>query len=290
MSTPSPEVSAVLLAGGSSRRMGTAKPFLRVGGRATTARLLDEAASVASQLLLSVRRPEPFRRALPGWGWRPREEAGDPDVYRSGHAELTIVPDRRPGLGPLAGIEAGVAAARGARCLLVAVDLPLASAPLFRVLLAELDRRGGSGGPGAPDGRPWIVLPVLDGRRQPLCSALDAEAGRIATACLDEGLRSVTAWTHRLTVHEIDAERLERSLRGLRRGQPRRAGVPGRRPFLPLPTERQLFDLDTPEDLRRARRGTAGVARRPDGEPSGTSEADVGGAPTSTDDPGGDDG
>lgn len=223
MSSPDPDLSAVLLAGGASRRMGRPKPFLEVGGRKVAARLLDEAARVAGDLLLSVGDADPFRRRLPEWGWEPDPDAaGDEETFRRHGAMLRIVPDRRLGLGPLAGIEAAASAAVGERCLLLAADLPFASAPLLRTLLAEMDRwEEGDAGAGA---RPRIVLPVVDGRRQPLCSVFDRRAGRIAAACLDQDLRSVAAWTDRLAVREVSAAR------------------------------RQLFDLDTPEDLRRARR------------------------------------
>lgn len=249
MSRSDPTVSAVLLAGGESRRMGRPKPFLRVGDRPVTARLLDQAARVASDLLLSVADAGPFRRSLPGWGWEPDAEApgaeagAERSVFRYGDARLRIVPDRRPGLGPLAGVEACAGAADGERCLLVAADLPFASAALFRALLDELERWSGEG-PASPaqdrrvEGRlaearpapacPRLVLPVVDGRRQPLCSAFERPAGAVAAACLDEDVRSVEAWTERLAVREIDA-----------------------------PT-RQLFDLDTPSDLRRARRWARG--------------------------------
>lgn len=227
MSAPTPGVSAVILAGGSSRRMGRPKPFLRVNGRVVLDRLLDEVASVASDLMVSVGDAAPFREALPEWGWtRTGPDREGRQTFRRSGVALRLVPDRRPGLGPLAGIEACAAEASFDRCLLVAVDLPFAGKPLFRSLLAELP---GAPGPesGSPDGtRPRIVLPVVDGRRQPLSAAFERPAWREASACLDEGRRAVTAWVERLDVREVTGER------------------------------RRLFDLDTPEDLRRARRWT----------------------------------
>ncbi|MFW6192232.1 MAG: molybdenum cofactor guanylyltransferase [Gemmatimonadota bacterium] len=269
MSRSDPTVSAVLLAGGESRRMGRPKPFLRIGDRPVAARLLDRAARVASDLLLSVADADPFRRSLPGWGWEPDADApGDRSgtarsVFRNGDARLRIVPDRRPGFGPLAGVEACAGAADGERCLLVAADLPFASAPLFQALLDELERWSGEG-PGSevkdrpsetrPGLRPRLVLPVIDGRCQPLCSVFERPAGAIAAACLDEDVRSVKAWMERLAVREVDAERLER----LMASAPRETGVGQgtRRPGSPSAhgPARQLFDLDTPSDLRRARR------------------------------------
>lgn len=248
MSRSYPTVSAVLLAGGESRRMGRPKPFLRVGDRPVTVRLLDQVARVASDLLLSVADADPFRRSLPDWGWEPEtdtagaESGAAPSVFRNGGARLRIVPDRRPGLGPLAGVEACAGVADGERCLLVAADLPFASAPLFRALLDELERWGGEGptlrvedqraegGPSQarPRSRPRMVLPVVDGRRQPLCSSFERPAGAVAATCLNEDVRSVEAWTERLAVKEVDA------------------------------TARQLFDIDTPSDLRRARRWARG--------------------------------
>lgn len=245
MSRSDRTVSAVLLAGGESRRMGRPKPFLRVGDRTVTARLLDQAARVASDLLLSVADAGPFRRRLPDWGWKPEADAAGAEagaartVFRNGGARLRIVPDRRPGLGPLAGVEACADAADGERCLLVAADLPFASAPLFGALLDELERWSREG----PTLHPRLVLPVVDGHRQPLCSAFERPAGAVAAACLDEDVRSVDAWTERLAVREVDA------------------------------AARQLFDLDTPSDLRRARRWARGeeatIARTTPTDPGG---------------------
>jgi molybdopterin-guanine dinucleotide biosynthesis protein A len=288
MSRSDPTVSTVLLAGGESRRMGRPKPFLRVGDRPVTARLLDEAARVASDLLLSVADAAPFRRSLPGWGWEPEadvpgsESGTAPAVYRNGSARLRIVADRRPGLGPLAGVEACAGAADGERCLLVAADLPFASAPLFGALLDELERWSREGprsraesrpSEARPGPRPRLVLPVVDGRRQPLCSAFERPAGAVAAACLDEDVRSVEAWTERLAVREVDAERLERLLANAPPGPGVRQGTPGAGPSSADGLARQLFDLDTPSDLSRARRWARGegatIARTTPIDPGG---------------------
>lgn len=260
MSRSNPIVSAALLAGGESRRMGRSKPFLRVGGRPVTARLLDQTARVASDLLLSVADAGPFRRSLPDWGWEPEvvapgAEAGAArSVFRNGGSTLRIVPDRRPGLGPLAGVEACAGAADGERCLLVAADLPFASASLFSALLDELERWSREG----PALHPRLVLPVVEGRRQPLCSAFERPAGAVAAACLDEDVRSVEAWTERLAVREVDAERLERLMADAPPGAGVRQETGGAGfPSVDAPA-RQLFDLDTPSDLRRARRWVRG--------------------------------
>ena len=83
---------------------------------------------------------------------------GDPQRYQ--RLGYECLPDRHPGLGPLAGIEAALLSGRGDRNLIVACDMPgLRSAWLHR-LLAE----------SAETGSPCTVL--LDGKgvMQPLCA------------------------------------------------------------------------------------------------------------------------
>ena len=109
-------VVGMLLAGGRSARMGRDKALLPYRGRT----LLEHMAALlqaggACRVLVS----------------------GPP---RAGYAS---VPDRRPGLGPLGGIQAVAAALAGkadcAQLLIVPVDMPALSAATLAALLADRD-------------------------------------------------------------------------------------------------------------------------------------------------------
>jgi molybdopterin-guanine dinucleotide biosynthesis protein A len=87
----------------------------------------------------------------------------------------------RPGnLGPLAGMEAGLAAAKSRLAFVAAGDMPFVSADLVCYLLERLERRGAS-----------AVVPLHRGTIHPLCAAYDREILPRIGAALDRGTRSV---------------------------------------------------------------------------------------------------
>lgn len=141
---------------------------------------------------------------------------------------LRCVTDRRPGQGPLAGLEAGLAAASHPVCFVASCDLPWLEAPLVRSLVEELGAAAGDDGP------PRALIPVRSGRDQPLCAAYESRTAAVAAACLDGGERRVDALLERLRVRRLDDRALEALI-----GRPDAA--------------RWTRDLDTPGDLRAAR-------------------------------------
>lgn len=104
------DTSALILAGGRATRLGGVdKRSLVVGGRTIFERQLEALAGVA-EILVSSPRDVPGHRT---------------------------VRDAVPDGGPLAGISAGLAAARTPWLLVVAADLPYVTAALFDRLLAR---------------------------------------------------------------------------------------------------------------------------------------------------------
>ena len=101
--------SAVILAGGESRRMGRDKAWVEVGGE-----------SLIARALVLVR------------------ELGLPEVFISGRAgtdyssmRYPVLFDLEPGCGPLGGIERALQAANSPLLLVLAVDLPGMTAACF---------------------------------------------------------------------------------------------------------------------------------------------------------------
>lgn len=109
-------VSAVVMAGGKSRRMGRDKAWLDVGdGRPIVRRAIDVLGDVADEVFI-VANDERYR------------ELG-----------LRVVPDRFPGGGVLGGIATAIGAATHDRVLVAACDMPFLRPEVFRLLVSRAD-------------------------------------------------------------------------------------------------------------------------------------------------------
>ena len=169
-------LSVVVLAGGEGRRLGGRKDGLPVGDRTLLQRALDFAAGVSDDVLLA-----PGRWAVPA----------DPP------AGVRLVSDDARTAGPLAGLLAGLDAARHDACLLLPCDMPFARADVAwrlvalatgPVLVAALHGPGGR----EPFHAVWRrgSRPVLEalaaGGERSLQAALDALQERGALALLPD--------------------------------------------------------------------------------------------------------
>src|ERR1700746_750117 len=98
-----PPLTAFILAGGKSSRMGSDKAFLDLGGRSLLARSLDLARSVTPDVKI----------------------VGDPAKFS---AFAPTIPDLYSGRGPLAAIHAALTNSATDFNLILAVDLPFLDA------------------------------------------------------------------------------------------------------------------------------------------------------------------
>lgn len=114
--------------------------------------------------------------------------------------EARPVRDLRPGRqGPLAGIEAGLAAARNPQIFVAAGDLPLLPQDLVGHLLSLLSREHAS-----------AVVPRYEGLH-PLCAAYDREIRSKVSETFDDGERSVSKFLYGLRgVRYVDEDELRR--------------------------------------------------------------------------------
>ncbi|MDP2479502.1 MAG: NTP transferase domain-containing protein [Candidatus Palauibacterales bacterium] len=220
--------SFVLLAGGSSRRMGRDKARLRIDGVPLLLRVLDAGRRACLEGILVTDRPGRYADLLES---RPHPEW-----------PLRAVTDRRPDRGPLAGLEAGLAAASLPLCFVAACDLAYLDPALVTGLLLALSgdvtaagAKGAGSGPGEPGDAPRAVVPVRGGREQPLCAAYERRAAATATACLDAGASRVDALLDHLSLRRLPEAELEAWLK---------------RPDASSWT----LDLDRPAELGEARR------------------------------------
>ena len=134
-----PAVSAVVLAGGLSRRLGRDKAVEPLGDAPLIRRVLSRVAEVTDETVVVINDAA-----------RASELPLDGDV-------VTAV-DRYPGAGSLGGIFTGLEAARADWALVVACDMPFLNVPLLRRILSLRAGRD-------------AVVPVIEGRPEPTHAA-----------------------------------------------------------------------------------------------------------------------
>ena len=185
MTVVSEPLSAAVLAGGKSTRMGRDKALLPLvaDGAPMLALVLERLSIVADDLLIVAADHQRFA----GFGAR------------------TVV-DELPGAGALGGIHAAIAAAAHDHCLVVACDMPFLSPPLleqmareprdYDVLVPRLPGESRQGGKGLV----YQTLHAIYGKR-----CLRAIEARIAS-----GNRQVIGFFDIVRVRTIDADEVRR--------------------------------------------------------------------------------
>ena len=164
-----------ILAGGESRRMGRPKALLPVGSTTLLEWLIDRLGPHFREVLVSV---AGTATSLP-----PKLDA-------------TIVTDLHVRSGPLAGVEAALAAASHDPVLVVAVDMPRVTPALARALVAAC--RGHD-----------AAVPRLDGRPEPACAAYSRSAAGPIGASLRADRRRAADALAELDVRYLDEKELE---------------------------------------------------------------------------------
>jgi molybdopterin-guanine dinucleotide biosynthesis protein A len=180
-----------VLTGGRSSRMGIDKALIEIDGRPLALRVADELAKVCDGVAL----------------------VGDPERYS--HLGLPVIPDSFPGQGPLAGIEAALAASHSEANLILACDMPaLDPAVVEQLFSAHSD---------------CAVPQYPDGKTEPLCSVFSRRCHPVIREALETGVRKVT-----------DCHRLLET-RGFALS------------YVPVENISHFENLNTPEDLLRFR-------------------------------------
>ena len=114
-------VTVIVLAGGRGSRMGADKAGLPPPGGTLPGRVLGQVGPLFDEVLVSV---------------SPGQTIGAEDK-RAGSvlsAGVRVVEDELPGQGPMAGVLAGLRAAKNDACAIIACDIPDIDAPLLREL------------------------------------------------------------------------------------------------------------------------------------------------------------
>jgi molybdenum cofactor guanylyltransferase len=153
--------SAAILAGGRARRLG---------GQDKSALIVDGLRFIDRQR--EALRPLTDRIVLVGYrGAQP--------------APVPVEPDRWPDAGPLGGLATALLTATTDRVLVLACDLPCVTTR-FLAFLADADPHA------------TAVVPVCDGRWQPLCAIYARRAADTFVTALADGERTVAAVVSRL--------------------------------------------------------------------------------------------
>ena len=163
MSGARPALSVLVLAGGNGRRMGGRKDGLALGDATLLRRALRLAQQVSDDVLLAPGR------------WPAPVDAP---------AGLRLVADDPAAQGPLAGLLAGLAAARHEACLLLPCDMPFARADVAGRLAARATGRTLVAAVQGPAGREPFHAVWRRGAR-PLLAELAARGERSLQSALD---------------------------------------------------------------------------------------------------------
>ena len=159
------EASLLVLAGGTSRRMGRPKAWLEVGDTILLRHVVQNLAPAFKEVLVSFAEPEQLEHPVP---------------YR-------IVFDRKFSAGPLAGLESGLLAARNEVTFVVACDMPYVTQEVAHMAIAAARRCD-------------AALPRIDGRPEPLCGAYRRTALPFITEALNTGRLKAADITSQLDV------------------------------------------------------------------------------------------
>jgi len=163
--------SLVILAGGLSRRMGQDKGTLRAGDGTLIEHLARRLGPVVDETIVAG---GSFAASLDG---------------------VRVVADHQPGLGPLAGMLAGLAAANHRRVWVVGCDLPDVEPALVGLLLALA-------------GDFEAVVPRPDREPEGVCALYLRELAPRIAALLEAGERSIKSLLDRSAVRFVASDEL----------------------------------------------------------------------------------
>jgi molybdenum cofactor guanylyltransferase len=170
------DLTAFVLAGGKSTRMGTDKAFLRW----QEGTLLDHILDVAHELTPHVRIVA--------------------DREKFARYATVVIEDIYPGCGPLGGIHAALSSTSSEWNLMLAVDLPLVNQPLLSYLVARAQKSDAT-----------VTVPKVGGGLQPLCAVYRSAFAELAKRSLEAGENKIDRLFARVKTQTIEEEELLRA-------------------------------------------------------------------------------
>jgi molybdopterin-guanine dinucleotide biosynthesis protein A len=170
---PATNLTAFILAGGRSTRMGTDKAFVTLEGESLLARMLRLCRTLSNDVLIvgDRRKFGPF---------------------------ASVVEDIFPGCGPLGGIHAALQASQTELNLVLAVDVPFVSPALLQWLVAR-----------ARDSNAVVTVPRALHRWQPLCAIYRRTFADVAEQALRTGRYKIDALFDEVSSNVIGEDELQ---------------------------------------------------------------------------------
>lgn len=168
-----PEISAVVLAGGKSQRLGMDKSLLVLDGEWLLQRIVSQLATLSSDVLVVAT-----------------------DGEKLASLRVPIIPDACPGMGPLGGIYSGLRAMRFERGLFVACDMPFLNLPLLRYMIQLSPQFD-------------VVIPRVGDKTEPLHAVYSKACLQPIADLLDRGQRRVIHFFDCVRVRYVEADEIE---------------------------------------------------------------------------------
>ena len=168
------DLSAFVLAGGRSSRMGADKAFLQFEGQT----LLTRALNLLRLLSPDVRIVGPTNKFAP-------------------HGP--VIEDVYPNRGPLAGIHTALSASKAELNLILAIDLPFLNEALLRFIVEQARLTDAV-----------VTVPRIAGGFQPLCAVYRRAFAPLAQAALEAGRNKIDALFAVTTTRILEEDELRR--------------------------------------------------------------------------------
>jgi molybdopterin-guanine dinucleotide biosynthesis protein A len=144
------DATGLLLAGGKSSRMGANKAMLPMSKGINIQNIAAELAKAAGKVLLITNSPADYA-----------------------FLDLPAIQDEYKGLGPLAGLHAGLAASNTETVFISACDMPFVKAAVMAEMLGNL-------------GEHEALVPEIDGRLHPLFAVYRKSTLPLLVSCLED--------------------------------------------------------------------------------------------------------
>ncbi|MFQ6010729.1 MAG: molybdenum cofactor guanylyltransferase [Nitrososphaerales archaeon] len=140
-----------MLAGGSSRRMGLDKAFVKIRGIEMLKRIVDQVYDLVGEMIVVI------------------DQKGDSDKYRDLiPREVRVINDLESGQNPLLGVHSGLSTVQSKYALLIPCDTPFLNRKIIQLIFEKSDQHQAA------------VPRWPDGRIEPLMSVYRAEDGLAA--------------------------------------------------------------------------------------------------------------
>lgn len=173
---PQAQVSAVVLAGGQSARLGRDKSLLEIDGQPLLARTVRKLVTLSDDLIIVTNHAS---------------------RYRSLELPARFVADEQRGMGSLMGIYSGLKAARHSYALAVACDMPFLNMALLNHMICLIDDYD-------------VIIPRFDNFLEPLHAIYSQACQPAMGQLLEQGRRQIIGFFDQVRVRYIDELEIDR--------------------------------------------------------------------------------